>query len=256
MMPLIMGPVAARSKGSTYERVEMLALQYQTDYDAVKALLPECYDPTDDPTVTIAFCFYDGVDFMAGGGYNIVLVLLAAKFGGETDKLEGDYVLVIMENDTVPIVTGRELLGAPKIYADISAPDVAADGSFRCQAHLWGHLLLRAEFGPMNKQNIVVRRIGGRMLSTRPWMTYKYIPSLNGKPDAAYPIANWSDTKLDELWLGKSGTILLGDAGTKEIGVFKGVIDAIRSLPVLKIAQVSHWKGSQVLRHDRSHRLA
>ena len=255
-MPLILGPVADRSKGSKYERVEMLALQYQTEYDSVKALLPECYEPADDPTVTIAFCFYDRVDFMAGGGYNIVLVLLAAKFRGETDKLEGDYVPLILENDTVPIMTGREFLGAPKIYADIPAPEIASDGSFYCQAQLWGHLLLSAEFGPMNKQNIVVRRMGARMLSTRPWMTYKYIPSLNGAPDAEYPIANWSDTKMDELWLGKSGKIHLGDAGMKEIGVFKGVIDALRSLPVLEITQVSHWKGSQVLRHDKSHRLA
>jgi len=256
MMPVILGPVANRTKGAKYESVEMLSLQFKTDHDSVKALLPKGYEPADVPTANIAFSFYDGVDFMAGKGYNVVFVVLAAKYAGKTDNLEGDYVLVILENDTVPIISGRELLGAPKFYADIPSPEVLMDESFRCEASLWGHLLLGIEVGPMKKQNIVIRKMGGRMLSGRPWMTHKYIPSLEGEPDADYPIANWSDSKMEELWLGKSGKIFLGDAGEEDIGVFNGVIEVIRSLPVREISQVSHWKGSQVLRYDRSRRLA
>jgi acetoacetate decarboxylase len=255
MMPLLMGPVADRTKGAKYESVEIFSLQYKTDYDSVKALLPKGYEPYDDPSVNIAFSFYDGVDFMAGKGYNVVFVVLAAKYQGKTDNLEGDYVLVILENDTVPIISGRELLGAPKIYADISSPEVLTDNNHRCEAFLWGHLLLGAEFGPMKKQNLVVRKMGGRMLSGRPWMTHKYIPSLEGEPDADYPIANWSDSKMEELWLGKTGRLYLGEAGVEDIGVFKGIIDAIGSLPVHEISQVSRWRGSQVLRYDRSRRL-
>jgi acetoacetate decarboxylase len=255
MMPVIMGPVADRMKGAKYESVEMLSLQYKTDYNSVKALLPKGYEPADEPTVNIAFSFYDGVDFMAGKGYNVVFIVLAAKYQGKTDNLEGDYVLLILENDTVPIISGRELLGAPKIYADIPSPEILTDKGFRCEASLWGHLLLDLEFGPMKKQNLVIRKMAGRMLSGRPWMTHKYIPSLEGEPDADYPIANWSDTKMEELWLGKSGKILVGDAGEEDIGVFKEVLDAIRSMPVQEISQVSHWKGSQVLRYDRSRRL-
>ena len=255
MMPLILGPAADRNKGTTYESVEMLSLQYKTNYDSAKELLPECYKLENDPTATIAFCFYDGVDYMAGRGYNIVFVAINAKFTGKTEKLDGDYVIVILENDAVPIITGREFLGAPKIFADIPSPEVSSDGTFKCQASLWGNLLLEAEFGPMKKQNMVIRKMGERMLSSRPWMTYKYIPSLEGKPDADYPVANWSDTRMDELWLGESGNISLGNPTMASIGVFKKVVDALESLPVLEINQVSHWKGSQILRHDRSRRL-
>ncbi|NIQ32921.1 MAG: acetoacetate decarboxylase, partial [Nitrososphaeria archaeon] len=119
MMPLIMGPISDRNQGSQYEKVEMLSLQYKTNHEAVEALLPDCFKPADEPTVTIAFGFNDGVDFLLGRGYNVVIVLLAAKFLGEKDNLEGDYALVIFENETHPIVTGREILGAPKIFADI-----------------------------------------------------------------------------------------------------------------------------------------
>jgi len=191
----------------------------------------------------------------AGRGYNIVFVTIAAKFSGSTDKLEGDYVLVIFENDAIPIITGRELLGAPKIFADIPSPEVSSDGTYRCQASLWGTPLFSAEFGPMKKQNMVIRKMGERMLTARPWMTYKFIPSLEGAPDADYPVANWSDTKMDELWLGESGNISFGDPSEAGIRIFKKVIDAIKSLPILAVDQVSHWKGSQVLRHDRSRRI-
>lgn len=39
MMPLLLGPVVDRDKGIVYESVEMLSIQYKTEYDATKALL-------------------------------------------------------------------------------------------------------------------------------------------------------------------------------------------------------------------------
>lgn len=255
MMPLVMGPIQDRKEGSQYKQVEMLSLQYKTDHDAVEALLPDCFKPANEPTVTIAYSFNDGVDFLLGRGYNVVIVLLAAKFLGEKDRLEGDYVLVIFENDAHPIITGREILGVPKIFADIPSPEALPDGSCRCEAHLWGHLLFGVEFGQMKKQNMIVRKMGEKMASKRPWMTYKYISSLEGEPDASYPIANWADLKMEALWLGKSGRIFYGEAGVEDIGLFKGIIDAIGSLPVLEVSQASHWRGSQIVRLDRSRRI-
>ena len=68
-------------------------------------------------------------------------------------------------------------------------------------------------------------------------------------------MANWSDTKMDDLWLGDSGSISFGDLNVTDIGVFKKVVDVMKSLPFLEVDQVSHWKGSQVLRIDRSRRI-
>lgn len=42
-------------------------------------------------------------------------VQVAARFDGEREHVEGDYVLVMFEDETVPIIGGREFLGAPKI---------------------------------------------------------------------------------------------------------------------------------------------
>jgi hypothetical protein len=50
-MPLIMGHVAPEQKnrvGFAYREIQYVGLQYQTDADAVRALLPDCYQPADE----------------------------------------------------------------------------------------------------------------------------------------------------------------------------------------------------------------
>jgi hypothetical protein len=93
MMPLIMGPVEPERQnrvGRVYGEVEYVGLQYQTDPDAIRVLLPDCYRPAEKPTVAVMFCYNDGVDFLAGRGYRIATVSVGARFDGEQDHVEGD----------------------------------------------------------------------------------------------------------------------------------------------------------------------
>jgi len=257
MMPLIMGPIADREKlpSNVYGEVRYLSLQYQTDSDAIQALLPDCYQPAEKPIVTVVFSYCDGVDFMAGGGYWIAAVLVAARFDGDKDHVEGDYVLVMWEDDTFPIITGRELQGIPKFYADISPVKTLPNGHLRCETSLWGHLLLGMDLEPLKKQNAIVRSVAAKRINERPLLGYKYIPSLDGSPDASYPTVLRSDTKLEELWLGKSGQIFFGNAVEADIGVGKRIVDALKTLPVYQITQTARFRGSQILRNDLCRRL-
>lgn len=55
MMPLIMGPIAPEREnrvGNVYHEIQYIGLQYQTDPEAMRALLPDCYKPAKEPTVT------------------------------------------------------------------------------------------------------------------------------------------------------------------------------------------------------------
>ena len=47
-MPLMMGPLFDRATEArlAYPHVEVLAFQYLTDPDAIRALLPACYQPS------------------------------------------------------------------------------------------------------------------------------------------------------------------------------------------------------------------
>jgi acetoacetate decarboxylase len=192
---------------------------------------------------------------MAGGGYRLAMVQVAARFDGEHDHVEGDYIPITFEDQTWPIIGGREDLGIPKLYSDISPVKSLPDGHLRCDVSLWGHLLFGIDLAPLKKQNTIVRLAASKRVNERFSLAYKYIPSLDGPPDADYPTISKNDTKIEELWLGKSGEIYFGNTGVEDIGRFKPLIDAIRALPVRKLTQTLRLRGSMVLRYDISRRL-
>ncbi len=255
-MPLIMGPLFDK-QGTRYcyRRVEMVAIQYLTDPEAIPPLLPDCYQRAAKPMVTVLFGYNDGLDIMAGGSYRLAAVQVAAVFEGEHDRIEGDYILVMFEDQTWPIIGGREDLGVPKLYADISPIKILPDGRLRCEASLWGHLLFGIDLTPPKRQNAIVRMVASRMINARPWLAYKYIPSLDGPPDADYPTITWNDTKIDELWFSKSGSVFFGDAALQDVGHASPLVDALRTLPIVELDRALHFRGSAVLRLDLSRRL-
>lgn len=256
-MPLAMGPQFSRAPLPRwqYPRIENLAFQYITDPEAAGSLLPEPYRATTPPIVTILFSDNNGLEFMAGGGYRLAAVLIAARFEGQKHHLQGDFIVVMFENQTLPIIGGREDLGVPKIFADISPVRRLPDGHVRCEASLWGHLLIGLDLPPLRAQPAIVRAVATRRINSRPWLAYKYIPSLDGPPDADYATVTFNDTRVEKLWRGKSGSLSLGTAGREDIGLVRPLLDALATLTVVRPFQAVHFHGSSVLRYDLSHRL-
>jgi acetoacetate decarboxylase len=256
-MPLVMGPLYEKEPlpKIPYPDIENIAFQFQTTPESARKLIPDCYEIDDEPIVTILFGYYKGFDFLAGGGYNVAAVQISARFKGQQDEVEGDCFLVMFENQTRPILGGREFLGVPKIYADIPEFKVMPNGNLRCEASLWGHLLFGIEVPKMRTQNPIVKTVASKRINSRPWLGYKYIPSLDGPPDADYPTATRNDVKIQTLWMGKEAKLYFGSADFDDIGYTYQVIEAIKTLPVQNTVQVIRFQGSAVLRFDQSHRL-
>ena len=257
-MPLIVGPLWDQKElpRNVYTHVETLMLQYETDPDAIGALLPDPFRPGKTPLVTVLFNDCNGVDFMAGNGYRLGAISVAAQFDGEAGHLEGGFVLVMPENQTLPIFTGREWLGMPKFHADISSIRIMEDGHLRCEASLWGHLLFGIDIAPpFKKQNALVCKIAGDQSTKAPAFGYKYIASLNGPPDADYPTIMWNDSHIDDLWMGKSGELYFGNPTQKDISYYHPMIGALKTLPVRSVKMATHSIGSGVLRNDKNGRI-
>lgn len=257
-MPLIRGPLwdLKDLPGHQYAWVESLVLQYETDPEAIPPLLPEPFKPGKTPTVSVLFNDNNGVDFMAGGGYKFAAISVEAQFDGEDGHLEGDYVLIMPENRMLPITTGREWLGMPKFFMDISAIRVMEGGHLRCEASLWGHLFFGIDISPpLKDQNALVRKAASLQMTKTPAFGYKYIASLNGPPDADYPTIMWTDYKIEHLRLGKSGRLYFGNPTEADVGAFKPILDALKSLPVRKVKQTVYSRGSMVLRNDKNGRI-
>ncbi len=256
-MPLIMGPQFDRAVPPrfAYEQVEVLAFQYLTDPEALADLLPKCYHPGKQPLVTVVFSQNNGLSSMAGGGYRSAAIQVEAHFDGKQDHVTGDYILVMFENQTWPIIIGRENLGIPKLYADISSIKIMPDGHLRCEASYLGHMLYGLGVPPLKRQSVLGKAVVSRQFNARPWLAYKYIPSLDGPPDADYPTTAHNDTRLEKLWMGKKAHLRFGTARAEDIGSVKTLLDALATLTILKPVQMVHFTGSAVLRYDLSHRL-
>lgn len=257
-MPLIRGPLWDQKNPPRhcYARSESLVFQYETDPDAIPPLLPEPFKPGKSPTVNVLFADHNGVDFMAGGGYRLAAITVAAQFDGAVGHLEGDYVLVMPENSALPIITGREWLGMPKFFTDITPIRIMRDGHLRCEASLSGHLLFGIDIAPpLHEQNVFIRKAASVQSSKTPAFGYKYIAALDGPPDADYPTIMWTDTDLEHLGLGKDGEFYFGNPTEQDIGDFKPLMDALKSLPVRKVTRTVHSRGAMVLRNDKNGRL-
>jgi acetoacetate decarboxylase len=255
-LPLIMGPIFERETrpGRVYGEVESLAATFKTDRDAVIPLVPDCYAVPTDATVTISFGDYNRVDFMAGDGYRVGYVGVSAGFRGEL-AVDGLCILVMWENRTVPIVSGREMIGIPKLAADITSIREVDDGTLHATASVWGHEMLRIEAEGFHDQNAMVRRTAQKRVNSTPWLGYKYIPSFDGPPDASYPMVVWNEVKLEHLQFADHASIGFGQATKEDVAQLAGITRSLRTLPLGDLVFATHARGSAELRLDRSHRL-
>ena len=69
-MPAHFGGMPRVTTTTTYRDVTNLIVQYRTERDAIEPYVPEALEIT-DPTLTVAFVMNRGVEWMAGGSYNL-----------------------------------------------------------------------------------------------------------------------------------------------------------------------------------------
>jgi acetoacetate decarboxylase len=140
MMPAHFGPRFRRGSAA-YGDVTTIAITYLTDRKLLAQYLPEPFEVGQEPLVSVSYAMNREIEWLAGGCYNIIGVNVSAVFKGRVDQVTGNYCLVMWENLTDPILTGREIQGIPKIYADI--PDhTIYEGVWRTSASYRGHKIV------------------------------------------------------------------------------------------------------------------
>ena len=103
------------------KKATSLTLSAGTDAGLLAALLPNGMTLVEESRLEIVVTLLSDIGWLAGRGYNIVMVRIPACWNGE-QPVAGHFVPVVWENMADPILTGREELGWPKIFADIPAP--------------------------------------------------------------------------------------------------------------------------------------
>lgn len=225
--------VGWNGKVAHYEDNTALSILYVTDRAAVSKLLPPGFVATDPPIITVSFVMCRGVDFMAGGGYNLVAVNVSARFEGKRDKAAGNFALVLWENNFMPIVVGREVLGAPKLFADI--PDAwLRDGKRGFTVSENGSLLLEGEVSGLQKLSDDAIQAMLAQVEGQIWMGWKHIPSCDLRgADVSSATALPAKAVVREAWMGQ-GKVAFHDVAWEKAPLSWLVVKTLKELPIVE----------------------
>lgn len=223
-MPLFAHALYAVPHGpTTYHDVITLGIGYLTDKEKIERLLPEPFEVA-EPIVSVYLQCNKKVEWLRGGGYNLIGVDVRATFKGKRDTITGNYNLVMWENLTSAIIGGREQLGVPKLYAEIPDP-VQVGSTWYGHAESNGLVFLEMEITDIQPTEPPKG-------PSAPWLGWKYIPKIDGPgADVSYAtlIEVQSTVEGKKAWTGK-GTIKFRKTSPEVDPIQAAVINAIAEL--------------------------
>lgn len=245
MMPAHFGPrpFSPRSSG-WYRDVTMMVVPFLTDAEHLAAYLPAPYKVAEDPVVTVTYACNRNVDWLAGHGYNLIAVSAAARFEGAQDTMVGNYTLVMWENLADPILTGRELQGIPKIYAEIQDHRVIADEWHTCASH-FGHkivdLVVRDLREPTAEEIQAYAKANEGKDNPMAW---RYFPGVSGFGTSVNEATTFpSETTLTQTQVGE-GRIDWQKLCWEQNPTQFHIVNALAELPVLAYLPAMVARGS------------
>ena len=239
-MPVGFGPSAGPRRGPAGERFDAAEsvkaltceLRFATDAEALAALLPPGFELRGDPIVSVTIGYLSEIAWLAGRGYNVLGVYIPATHCGEV-RTEGMFNAVLWENLTDPILTGRDELGIPKIYAEIEPLTVSAVHSYVARASWLGCEFARFEV-----------KLGERHLEPGPAgagypvLAYKYVPATGapGESDCAYAIcvpAEDPSRRVVESW-DVTGSVRFAEVTWRDMPTQHHIVSRLAALPVVE----------------------
>ncbi|KAM0755120.1 hypothetical protein T439DRAFT_353065 [Meredithblackwellia eburnea MCA 4105] len=181
----------------TESEQHLSGLVFEAERSSLQALLPDGYelDPSKEPTVLVEIMNLRKLPWLAGRGYNTFGIYANDVICKRSSPpITASYQIVLFESLFDPIMTGREELGAQKLWAEI--PDAKVDNNGTLVHTLsW----LGFEFGRLEIPDLCEKPVGDApVLHPRAFTTpgkegmllHRYVPAVGmpGQHDANYAV--------------------------------------------------------------------
>jgi acetoacetate decarboxylase len=245
LMPAHFGGDVFDTSYRARQKATMLAVTFETDRAELERYIPEELELR-APEVQVALSQLTEINWLAGGHYNLVSVSAPVRFTGKKDRVDAAYGLVVWENRTAPILTGREQTGVPKIFADIEdlhiyRPHYATSVSYE------GNTFLGMTFdagSPLTGKDLEQAKLQFKSLESIGW---RYIPKV-GAPgaDLSQFILFPQEMEVERVYPGK-GTLTWTELSVMQNPRQHHIIRALASLPVKKMGQSILAEGEIIL---------
>jgi acetoacetate decarboxylase len=196
-----------------------------------------------------------GVEWLAGGGYNLVAVNVPVRYRDGSDSIEGAYALVVWESNATPILGGREQTGIPKIFADVADLHQLDDRLFGNVSYE-GSTFLRIDVrktGALTKGELATVN---HQLGELNWFGWRYIPN-TGRPGAAlsHPTLYPVEHAYTAAWHAQ-GTVDWQELTWEQNPTQAHIISALAALPIVSYEDCIVTSGSDMIRVDRAQELS
>lgn len=234
-MPVSFGPapgprnVPGRHRHRRYDKQMLtLTLAARTDGDALARLLPRGFTVEAPARIELAILALSDIGWLAGRGYNIAMVRIPARWSG-AEEVSGYFVPVLWESMADPILTGRDELGWPKIFADVSTL-AEEDGRWSAHAAWEGFTFLEASAGEFTA--------AGAPPPPRPMMFHKYVPRTGawGEAEVDYFTVTAPDGPAPQVRSARKGTgrFEFRRAAWKDMPTQYPIVNALAELPLIE----------------------
>ncbi len=196
-MPAVFGPAPGprqKADGTPWKESETgtmncrwCAVSYLTERAKLERLLPSGFSLRGDPVVTVHLSHFRNLYWLAGRGYGIVVTDFPVVYEGKKETIVGTFCAAMWEGIPDAVMTGREELGFPKLFADIP-PFASSDAGTRVSGHAewFGHRFMDLEVHGLTETTGDKALPGGGGAA----MYFKYLPNTSiggaGGADAAY----------------------------------------------------------------------
>jgi Acetoacetate decarboxylase (ADC) len=162
-----------------------VAASFLTDASSLERHMPDGFVLAGEPVVTVEFHYLSGIDWLAGRGYTMIHVGWPATFRGSESEATGRFLAVVWENLADPIISGRDEIGHPKLYAEIEEPR-NWNGSQICVAGWMGYRFLELDVQELSNNS--ASATGPKSDGT---LMLKYVPRTG----------TWGETELCQVTL-------------------------------------------------------
>ncbi len=242
-MPTHFGPRTGPRRGPNGERFEnrdsprsrIFAISFLSDAQQLENLLPPGFALAGEPVVTVTASYITEIEWLAGRGYNTLGISFPTRFTGAQDQVEGNFLTVLWENLTDPIITGREELGFSKIYCELPPPRFLR-GAYTLQASWLGFNFLTMRLTDLRQQSAAEIAETAQNTASAGLLHYKYMPRTGewGVADIAYAVltpAAAPNRRILERWVG-AGELNFQPARWQDMPTQYNIVNALAALEI------------------------
>ncbi|WP_411389719.1 acetoacetate decarboxylase family protein [Pseudomonas sp. MPB23] len=257
-MPVVFGPAPGprqKPDGNLWSpeetgtmNAQWMTVSYRTERSSLERILPPGFALRGEPQVHVSLAYFHNLWWLAGRGYGILNVEIPVVYTGTTERIEGSFCPVLFEGIPDAIMTGREELGFPKLFADIPLLDIDHEaGTAGGEASWFGFKFFELKLNSLT-ETLGDKRLPGPGGAT---LFYKYMPRTgplgSGGCDIAYATTSQplpgatgdtSPIKFTDAnfrkWRGTGGSVKWNRATFEQLPTTSHVINGLADLEILE----------------------